>query len=420
MDINTRPSHETVPPRSVLHSLHSLGSGTPFVESAESYLRRLTASHFVERSKLHHFINHYGVPIYGDLRGQAARVDAPTASAAAFMLRTAELTRQPTVALLGLGWLAGCVTSQHCLRKRRAWCCLCFLEMQERGREPYVPMLWSFALLDCCPRHGMPLAAQCGNCGQGSPMTRERIGRIGECGSCGKSLAGGMLLTTPHAAPRSPSARDSAIADQLGRLLLAAQNGSEGIRRPLFSKLIVELHRRGYSVSPSELVRRMGVSKGTISDLLKGRGEPGLDLLLRLATALAIPLPDVVLGLSDAQLLRVGNPIVWPSRTKPRKDWGQVQTALRLESRLSQPASLQNFARQVGVDARHLSVTLPAESSVLRTRHRAAAKVARQTRVTEVVRKLIDAGTAYQSKRATARAIGIGRTRRCFQEAWSR
>lgn len=145
MEVETNENHESVPPRSVLHSLRPLGLGTPFVESAESYLRRLTASHVVERSKLHHFINHYGDPIYGDLRGQPARVDTPTANAAAYMRRTAELTRQPAVALLGLGWLAGCATSQNCLRKRRAWCGLCFLEMQAHRQELSVPMLWSFA-----------------------------------------------------------------------------------------------------------------------------------------------------------------------------------------------------------------------------------------------------------------------------------
>lgn len=420
MESETKKHLKTAPPRSVLHSLNPLGLDTPFVESADSYLRRLTASHAVERSKLYHFINHYGSSIYGDLRGQAARIDAPTASAAAFMQRTAELTRQPTVALLGLGWLAGCVTSQHCLRKQRAWCGACFFEMKEHGRVPYLPMLWSFVQLARCPRHGVLLTERCASCGRGSPMTRERTGRLGECGSCGKSLADGKLLTTPEAEADGSSARDGAIAEQLGRLLLAARNDSEGIRQPLFSHLIVELHRRGCSVAPSELVRRMGVSKGTISELLNGRSEPGLDLLLRLATALAIPLPDVVLGPSDTQLLHVGKPIEWPSRTKPRKDWGQVQMALQLEATLTQPVSLPSLARQVGVDPKHLSVALPAESSALRSRHRAAAKAAQQSRVNEVVRKLIDAGTPCQSKRAAARAIGIGRTRRCFVEAWSR
>lgn len=83
------------PPRSVLHSLRPIGAGTPFVVSGESYLRRFTASRGVERSKLHHFINGVGDLIYGDLKGQVARVDASTINASAFMRWSADEPGRP-------------------------------------------------------------------------------------------------------------------------------------------------------------------------------------------------------------------------------------------------------------------------------------------------------------------------------------
>ncbi|HEY4080835.1 MAG TPA: TniQ family protein [Burkholderiaceae bacterium] len=425
MSIETNLNLDAEPSRSLLHSLRPLGVGTPFVESAESYLRRLAVSHAVEHSQLHRFINDAGEPIYGDLKGQTARVDALTHNAAAFMRRTAQLTRQPVVALLGLGWLAGHVTGQQSLRKRHAWCTACFAEMRAEGQDVHLPMLWSFAQLDCCPRHGMPWTEACPQCCRRSLVTRGRTGQVGACGSCGESLTEGPLPVSNMERSATP-ARSLAVADQFGRLLLAAQDLAGDFRRPSFAQVILSLSRRGLMVSPGELGLRMGVSKGTVSDLLKGRGEAGLDMLLRLATALAVPLPDLILSpitlQCDARNHNVGHgPIAWAPRAKPRKDWVQLQMALELESTSSTPVSLPALARRVGVDVKHLSATLPAETSALRIQRRVAASVAQQLGVNDIVRRLIAVGApSCVSKRGAARAIGVGRTRKCFQDAWTR
>ena len=415
----------TAPQRSVLHGLAPVGVGTPFVESAESYLRRLATSHAVERAKLHHFINDAGEPIYGDLRGQTARVDAPTQNAMAFMHRTAQLTRQPDVAKLGLGWLAAHVTAQHSLRRHRAWCGGCFLEMQSRGLEPHTHMLWCFAQLNVCPRHGAPLADSCPACGKASAVTRERPGPIGACWSCGQALScdASSELGAP---PRPASLRDLAIAEQLGRLLMVAREPARLLQRPSFAQIVLSLRRRGVMVSARELSIRMGVSKGTLSDLMKDRSDPGLDLLLRLATALAVPLSSFFVA--DAALSMAGiddpvghQPIIWPPRTKPRKDWAQVQLALDLESKSDMPVSLPQFAGRVGVDPKHLGVRLPEAAASVRRRHRAAVSAARQGKIQDVVRQLIAVSRiGFPSQRVAARSIGVQRTRRCFREAWSR
>ncbi|WP_308120233.1 helix-turn-helix domain-containing protein [Streptomyces poriferorum] len=52
--------------------------------------------------------------------------------------------------------------------------------------------------------------------------------------------------------------------------------------------------RRGSGLSLSELARRSGVGKGTLSELERGRRDPSLETLYALTTALDAPLSMVV------------------------------------------------------------------------------------------------------------------------------
>lgn len=111
------------------------------------------------------------------------------------------------------------------------------------------------------------------------------------------------------------AARDTAIADQLGRLLMAARDLADDIQRPSFAGIMLNLRRLGLTVSAAELRIRMGVSKGTISDLMKERSDAGVDLLLRLH--------DNTRGREGRRQHRVGLSIL------PEQGLNLVQTAKR-------------------------------------------------------------------------------------------
>ena len=66
------------------------------------------------------------------------------------------------------------------------------------------------------------------------------------------------------------------------------------LKRPTFAEIVISLHRRGLSVGRSELTRRMGVSKGTVSSLMNDHAQPGIDLLLRLSTSYGVQLPELL------------------------------------------------------------------------------------------------------------------------------
>ena len=340
------------------------------------------------------------------------------------MQRVSELVHRPEVALLGLGWLsvlgAG-LRGQQSLRKYRAWCSPCFGRMRSDGKPLYAPLQWDFAQIRCCAIHGCTLSVRCSACGKQSPVARERRHHLGLCDTCGVALEAseGEDLAADFSIEIEKS---RALSEQLGLLFGCVQQVVPD-DVPSFADLIVRLHRAGCTVSASELARRMGCSKGTISDLAKGRGMPSLDLLLRLATALAVPLPDLLLmsdqrgGLARRRVKHA--PITWPARRRPRKNWHEVQRAFEFEATSPIPASVPHLARRTGVDPKHLNIRLPEKVLLQRQRHSANAEQERKVRVARALVLIEEAWEGeVTSQRKVADAIGVGRSRRCFREAW--
>jgi len=405
----------TQPRRAALARLAPIAVGTPMVESAESYVGRLAEAHGIERSTLHRFINSRGPAIYKELRGQLARLDAPTAQAAAYMERVAGLTAQPDVRRLGLSWLSGRVRAQHVLRTHRAWCPDCMAEMKTE-RTGYAPMLWSLASVRCCARHGRRLQESCATCG--AQLSIRRInGKVWDrCTSCGNGLV-------PRGAGSGdlPSALDIAVLEQMGLLVSAAPAPGEAPNAPRFVEIVAALHRCSHRVVPCEMARRLGVSKGTISSLMSEQAQPGIDLCLRLSTAYSVQLPDLLLKRERNQAWLQGPvrhaPVVWAARAKPRVDWASVQRALDLEIGSEAALPVSRIAQQVRVDARHLAMRWPECTTALTERYRASVESDRG-RERERIQGLIRSVDEVVSQRAVARMVGISRSARRFREAW--
>lgn len=338
----------------VLRSLPPIAVGTPDVESAQSYVWRLAEAHDVPWQTLHKFINGKGPAIYGNLRGQVPRLDAPTAQAAAYVRRVAELTGQPGVASLGLSWLAGRVRAQHVLRNHRMRCRACVAEMRSGDRPVYTPMTESLASVSHCARHGQRLQGGCSRC-----EVKDANRRVERCaGDCFCDYAS-TSAKKGEAVAESPTALEAAVLEQMG--LLVSLSGTVGSRTiwVAFDEVVVALHRKGYQVSPGEMARRMGVSKGTISSLMHGRSAPGIDLLLRLSSAYRVRLPDLLLRREGDELwlqrATRHERVVWPGRAKPRIEWDSVQQALQLEMASEVNLPVAQVARRLQIDARHLA-----------------------------------------------------------------
>lgn len=401
--------------RRVLWPLQPIGIGTPDAESAESYAWRLADAHGVPWLTLHKFINSHGPEIYKDLRGQLPRLDAPTVQAAAYMRRIADLVGRPDVELLGLSWLAGRVRAQHVFRANRAWCCTCLAEMKA-GRTPYAPTTWSLAGVKHCARHIKRLREHCPACGVRISIRRVGAGDWDLCAACGC-----FLTTDGSGAVEQPSVIEAAVLEQMGLLVsvAAASGGQRG--QPTFVETVAALHRQGHRVNPSEMARRLGVSKGTIGSLSSERTQAGIDLLLRLSTAYGIRLSDLLLkrpgDVAWLQLPVRHAPVVWPARKKPRINWACTQQALDLQVNSAAALPVVQVAEKLGVDARHLAVRRPECATTLTGRYQerlGRERMAEGEHMLTLIRTVHD----WTTQRAVARCLGVSRSSRRFREAW--
>ena len=95
-------------PRSALKSQVPIGWGTPVVESLDGYLERLVSALDVPRKSLECYVSGDNDPqLRREGRVEPIRPDSPWRSSKTFAATLAELTQQPSVERLGLGWLHG-------------------------------------------------------------------------------------------------------------------------------------------------------------------------------------------------------------------------------------------------------------------------------------------------------------------------
>lgn len=164
------------------------------------------------------------------------------------------------------------------------------------------------------------------------------------------------------------------MLEQLGLLVSTLGHEAVELPRPAFAAIVISLHAQGHHVSPSEMARRMGVSKGTVSSLISGHSQPGIDLLLRLSTAYGVELPDLLLKreAETGWLTRSTRHslVVWPTRRKPRIDWESAQQKLDLHVTSEAALPVAQVARQLHVDARHLAARQPESAAALTERYR--------------------------------------------------
>ena len=211
------------------------------------------------------------------------------------------------------------------------------------------------------------------------------------------------------------------MLEQMGMLVSVVASQAADSESPSFGDIVTTLHRRGHHVKACEMARRMGVSKGTVSTLMRGRTQPGIDLLLRLSTAYAVQLPDLLLKRrGDGEWLNRSTrhrPVVWPARGRPRIDWSASQRVLALEMASEAALPVAQVAKRLQIDPRHLMTQRPECAAVLSDRYHMRIKQERE-REGERVLEMILALDEWPSQRAVARDIGVSRTSRGFLEAW--
>ena len=145
------------------------------VESMTGYIARLAEAHDVSPAML---LNRELLPRMASLSGlqdipknltflyQSHVLNGAGEHAQNCVQVLEHLTGAENLRALTLLALNGVLSTQHCLRTRRAWCPRCFEDWRVIGRPAYEPLLWAIEPVASCPTHQCALSVKCPHCGR--------------------------------------------------------------------------------------------------------------------------------------------------------------------------------------------------------------------------------------------------------------
>ena len=349
------------PKRSVLFSIAPIGLGTDSAESLEGYTCRLAQAHFTTRHAVEQVVNGAGAPLYVDKSGPP-RLDAPTEVAHQFGRRLADLTMRQDVLCLGLGRLAGRISTMHTLRKYRAWCGDCFCDARAASVPPHLPLVWSLANYHRCVKHGQVLETQCPCCNRQSVASNSWSWAIDHCPWCNKDLARRRQGTTPslpHLSRRHDVEIDMFGAKVLGEFVTEISQISEPPIACDASAVVHSAVSRGLARHPADFAKTAGLSTSTLHTIVKGTNNPSLVILMRIAAVADVSLA----GMLYPQLARIevrGNPPqalreVGRLRQNRTHDWNLIRQEAAGAMASGEDVTLRKLARELMVDQSYLA-----------------------------------------------------------------
>ena len=175
-----------------LFNIEPIGVGTPYVESLQSYIKRLAEAHSVFPGTLmeqeiypeifyygyrEHVLNYYNKNPRGpEYINEIVRV-------------LENKTGNCNIKNLSLLKLGTKIYSKFTFRKYAAWCPLCYEESKLNG-VIYEPLIWAIEDISVCAKHNVKLNFRCPNCNYTSRFYG-REERIGYCTYCKTWLGSG-------------------------------------------------------------------------------------------------------------------------------------------------------------------------------------------------------------------------------------
>ena len=282
-------SSAALPQRTYLYHMRPLGIGSMLVESMTGYIARLAEAHDVSPAML---LNRELLPRMASLSGlqdipknltflyQSHVLNGASEHAQNCVQVLEHLTDVKNLRALTLLALNGVLSTQHCLRTRRAWCRSCFEDWRVIGRPAYEPLLWAIESVASCPTHQCALSVKCPHCGR-ALYTLSARSRPGFCWRCQQWLG-------QHTAPvRESIDTPPRLAFAQGVVeLLAAGTGIESFSSVLFKTNLRSCIGSLTDGNVKRFCTATGMTYDSATHWLSVNGRIRLDLLIDLCTQL--------------------------------------------------------------------------------------------------------------------------------------
>jgi len=412
-----------LPARTELVPLLPLGLGTMFVESLSSYFQRLADEHSVSPKLIARefvlprlgFNNRVG-EVQTDRYWQSSFFNGMGDVPEQWCRILGDLTGVTSLRRLTLLPLRGLIGMYGSSSPTRRWCPRCLHEAEEIG-HPYGQLLWGIGCVSACPKHGVRLESKHG-CEPAESVAPLRIKRLPNlCWACGRSLS----LPSSSSMAQADEGEVS-FANAVGELLASSlfNEGPREANRTIadFLSEVIQTVEDGLGV---KAVKRIGASKGEVSDWLHRRHLPSLPQAVLIAHAYGTALPDALIG-KGGNRPHSCSLLDKPRRTtfrpyKKRYPVADLEEKLREFLSMPTPPSESEAAGMVGTSAREIRRTYPDLSQQIAKRraewieHEAHRRRDERLRVIEeLVNQMVSEGVIPTIARLEERLVGIPRS----------
>jgi len=236
------------------------------------------------------------------------------------------------------------------LKSHRAWCPLCYAEDQKAGIV-YERLAWAMNLVKVCPCHRAPLVDRCQHCKCQQPALAV-FSRPGHCSHCGQWLGARTGNRGGDDAERLMASFEDELYAPISVGDLLAIGGSAGrlsLARFRRNLLICTLRlAKGERNALSEVT---GISKSAMQSWITARMRPRLDVLVRMASRIGIPIATLLtnrrLADIDWNLVEDHCP---PIRRNVKRHRSSNEIRHELESALhgQSPCSIRELTQKLG------------------------------------------------------------------------
>jgi hypothetical protein len=302
-----------VPERSYLYSLEPIGLGTSMVEGLQSYIVRLAREHCVTT----HTLLQQGIfpRVFSDTEVASVQNKIRSIASTGVMFNSmsplnasmveaieALTLRRDLTYLTMLPWRDG-IAPVGMMRKKKAWCSVCYREWITSKQKLYEPLIWSIAQVSCCPVHRNYLECRCSNCGREQPLLTSAT-PAGFCAFCKSRLSAELKgnLTSKGLGSKVGLAQDTWSEEQMGSLLAASSSiQPEYVFAPLKDLYLRVVASRKLG-ERRKTANNLGVSAELLQCILRtDTYRPSLALLLSLCKHASLSVFDFLTGVADYQ-----------------------------------------------------------------------------------------------------------------------
>ncbi|NUH86387.1 TniQ family protein [Bacillus firmus] len=407
--------------RSFLYNIKPIGYNSPFVESLTSLLNRIADAYLISPGTLFNEIfvprlnkeylkaikSRGGNGFFDDSNG----INGFGIYAKNLKSITEELTQNIDLVNTTLLLWEDVLPVRGLLRKKKAWCPVCYEEMKKGNRTIYDPLIWSIAESFVCTKHNIRYDFFCCRCKK-EIVFLSRRGKPGYCPHCNHWLGYHKPLENLSAGVKDNHIRTSLLIEQMINF------GFNSEAKELSKDKLVESLRRSISGTfdnnYTAAAKVTGIPKVTLMGWVNGKALPPLGSLSFLCINMGLKIEQMLTGEFDEKVIVYCQDSCYLKSTSKKIDHVVLKQYLINVINKREIRTLTDIAAKCGCDRKLLSRYFPEECRIIMNIYRADIEYKKKIRLENKLDKLKNVFAymieheIYPSRRNIENVLGIG------------